>query len=57
MHEIKWLKPHVKEEEALRILIRKNIRLRLHLEGDAFPVLLTVHQKEVVAQAKALTLS
>ena len=45
MHQIKWLNPHVKEEEALGIQKRKNTRMRLHLKGDPSPILLTVHQK------------
>ena len=58
MHQIKWLNPHVKEEEAPEILIRKNIHLRLHLEGDASLVLLIMHQREAtVLQAKVLILS
>ena len=51
MHQIKWLNPHAKEEEALEILIRKNICLRLHLKEDASLVLLIVHQREAAVQA------
>ena len=57
MHRIKWLNAHTKEEEALEILMRKNICLRLHFKGDASPILLTVHEREVAIQAKVLTLS
>ena len=57
MHQIKWLNPHTKEEEAPEILIKKNISLRWHLEGDTSPILLTVHKKEATFQAKVLNLS
>ena len=57
MHQIKWPNPHIKEEEALGILIRKNIHLRLHLAGDTSPVLLTMHKKEAYIEAKVLILS
>ena len=57
MHLIKWLNPHTKEEEASRIQKRKNTHLRLHLKGDASPILLTVHQRDATVQAKVLTLS
>ena len=57
MHQIKWLIPHRKEEEALKILIRKNDCLRWHLEGDVSHVLLIVHQREAAVQAQVLILS
>ena len=57
MHQIKWLIPHRKEEEALKILIRMKDRLRWHLEGDVSHVLLIVHQREAAVQAQVPILS